>query len=71
MPAKTDAEKLAAIARYCRDLQALSKQEAPFPMTAEERTHFEAVNLGYHFASENILNIIDHGNTRQKKDPTP
>lgn len=66
MAAKTDAEKLAMIARYCRDLQALSQDEAPGTMTPDERTHWEAVNTGYHFASENILNIIDHGTTRLK-----
>jgi hypothetical protein len=69
MAMKTDAEKLAAITRYCRDLQALSADEAPGTMTPDERTHWEAVNLGYHFASENILNIIDHGTTRPKRTP--
>lgn len=69
MAAKTDAEKLAMIARYCRDLQALGKDEAPGTMTAEERIHWEAVATGYHLASETILNIIDHGTSRPQKEP--
>lgn len=69
MPDLTDAQKLEKITRYCRDLQALSKDEAPGTMTPDERTHWEAVSLGYHFASENILNIIDHGSTRPRKEP--
>lgn len=69
MAEKTDAEKLAIIAAYCRDLQVLSHDEAPGTMTPEERIHWEAVCTGYHLASETILNIIDHGTSRPARTP--
>lgn len=67
MAAVTPEEKLERIKSFCTMILA-TEAEPPADMSPSEQAYWRAIQDGYNHVASTVLNYIDHGTSRPKKD---